>query len=307
MSFRILNLIIFLSIVYSLSMGQETNMNYNKLTPEEEKVIIYKGTEPPFTGKYDDHFEKGVYVCKRCNDPLYKSEDKFKSYCGWPSFDEEIPDAIKRQPDADGLRIEILCNNCGAHLGHIFFGEGFTVKNVRHCVNSISINFIPVEKIKTQKAIFTGGCFWGVEYYFQKAKGVVSTKVGYTDGNKKNPTYEEVCSGKTGHIEAIEVTFNPVETTFEELAKLFFEIHDPTQVNRQGPDVGEQYQSAIFYLNNEQKQITEKLINILKEKGYKVATKLNKAGDFWIAEDYHQKYYLKNGKTPYCHFYTKRF
>ncbi len=121
-------------------------MEYNKLTPEEERVIVHKGTEYPGTGKYLHNKEKGTYVCKRCNAPLYRSEDKFDSHCGWPSFDDEIKGAVRRIPDPDGMRTEIVCANCGAHLGHVFLGEGFTTKNTRHCVNSVSMNFIPAEK-----------------------------------------------------------------------------------------------------------------------------------------------------------------
>jgi methionine-R-sulfoxide reductase len=124
-------------------------MRYKKLTPEEESVIVHKGTEMPFTGKYYTFWERGTYVCKRCRAPLYRSESKFKSDCGWPSFDNEIPDAVKRTTDADGIRTEITCAKCGAHLGHVFVGEGFTKKNVRHCVNSISMDFVPDEKEKS--------------------------------------------------------------------------------------------------------------------------------------------------------------
>ncbi|MFC1655361.1 bifunctional methionine sulfoxide reductase B/A protein [Patescibacteria group bacterium] len=276
-----------------------------KLTPEEEDVIVNKGTEAPFTGKYNDHFEDGVYTCKRCNALLYKSTDKFKSSCGWPSFDDEIPGAIKHEPDADGMRTEILCASCDAHLGHVFEGEGDTPKNVRHCVNSISMNFIPEKDLG--RAIFAGGCFWGVEYYMQKEPGVIDTTVGYIGGEKENPTYEEVCAHTTGHIEALEILFDPAQVSYEKLAKLFFETHDPTQKDGQGPDIGEQYLSVIFYIDEEQKKIAEGLIELLHEKGFDVATELREAGKFWPAEDYHQDYYEKKGDEPYCHGYTKRF
>ncbi|MFB0502380.1 MAG: bifunctional methionine sulfoxide reductase B/A protein [Candidatus Bathyarchaeia archaeon] len=283
-------------------------MKYNRLTKEEERVIIYKGTEPPFSGKYNDHWEKGTYMCKWCNAPLYLSEDKFDAGCGWPSFDNEIPNAVKRIPDPDGVRTEIVCANCGAHLGHVFIGESFTEKDVRHCVNSISLNFVPAKKERrTERAIFAGGCFWGTEYYFKRAKGVISTTVGYIGGHKDNPTYEEVCNADTGHAEAVDVVFDTDVISYEELAEVFFEIHDPTQVNQQGPDIGEQYRSEVFYLNTKQKTIAEKLIRILKDKGYEIATKVTKASTFWKAEEYHQDYYNKTGGSPYCHQYTKRF
>jgi peptide methionine sulfoxide reductase msrA/msrB len=286
------------------------NKMFNNLNPDEKSVLLFKSTEYPGTGKYEKFDGKGTYLCKQCNAPLYRSADKFDAHCGWPSFDDEIPGAIKRIPDADGQRTEIVCANCGAHLGHIFNGEHFTSKNTRHCVNSISLNFIPVvmnQQESLQRAIYAGGCFWGTEYYLQKAKGVVSATVGYIGGHTANPTYEQVCSHTTGYAEAVEVYFDPTKTSYEELTKLFFEIHDPTQVDRQGPDVGDQYRSEIFYCNDAQKQIAQKLIDELTAKGYKVATKLEPAGEFYTAESYHQNYYQKKGGTPYCHIKVSRF
>ena len=137
--------------------------------------------------------------------------------------------------------------------------------------------------------------------------GVISVKSGYMGGFKEKPTYEEVCNSKTGHAETVEVVFDPRQISFEELAKLFFEIHDPTQLNRQGPDIGEQYRSAVFYVDEKQKIITEKLIQQLIKNGYNIMTKVEKAEIFWEAEDYHQDYYFRNGKQPYCHSYQKRF
>jgi peptide methionine sulfoxide reductase msrA/msrB len=280
---------------------------YKKLTPEEQRVIINKGTERPFTGKYDKHYEKGVYTCRQCGARLYESSSKFKSGCGWPSFDDEVPGAVRRVPDADGVRTEITCAKCGGHLGHVFTGERLTEKNIRHCVNSISLDFIPAEQVKTQRAIFASGCFWGTEYHLQKAPGVISTTVGYTGGRSENPTYKQVCTDRTGHAEAVEVIFDPEKTSYEKLAVLFFETHDFTQLNRQGPDIGKQYRSAIFYLNEEQKKTAEKLIKTLKEKGYNVKTEVTKASKFWPAELYHQDYYTKTKKLPYCHVYRKIF
>ena len=285
----------------------EVKMSDNKLTPEEEKVIVHKGTERPFSGRYYSFDQKGTYVCKRCGAPLFRSEAKFDSGCGWPSFDEEIPGAVKRQLDADGVRTEITCAACGAHLGHVFLGEGFTPRNTRHCVNSISMNFIPADARQTARAIFASGCFWGTQYYLQKAKGVLTTAVGFTGGSTDNPTYEEVSTGSTGHAESVEVVYDPALTSYEELARLFFETHDFTQVNRQGPDIGTQYRTEIFYLDESQRQVAEKLIGILRGRGFNVATRVTAAGKFWPAEGYHQNYYTKKGGSPYCHIYRKIF
>lgn len=301
-------LIISFAIMSEESFSQE-KLNYYDLSKVESYVINNKGTESPFTGKFTKHNEKGTYVCKKCGAALYYSIDKFESDCGWPSFDNEIKGAVKRFPDADGIRTEIECADCGAHLGHVFTGERFTAKNVRHCVNSVSLDFVPaqLEKGRYGMAVFAGGCFWGVEYFLQKSPGVISVTSGYTGGQVKNPTYKEVCTGKTGHAEAVKIVYDPEKTSYEKLLKLFLEIHDPTQSGRQGPDIGDQYRSEIFYLNDDQKKIAEKNLNILKDKGLKIETALTQASEFYPAEAYHQDYYFNNGKIPYCHGYTRRF
>lgn len=160
------------------------------------------------------------------------------------------------------------------------------------------------QKTATQRAIFAGGCFWGVEYHMKRAVGVLSTRAGYTGGWTQNPRYEDVLRGDTGHVEAVEVTYDSAQTSYEKLARLFFEVHDPTQVNRQGPDIGKQYASVIFYNDEKEKRIAESLIAILESKGLKVATQIRVAEAFWRAEDYHQEYYQKTGRYPYCHAYT---
>lgn len=282
-------------------------MEFKKLSAEEERVIVHKGTEMPFSGEYETHWEVGTYTCKRCGAELYRSEDKFDARCGWPSFDDEIPGAIKRETDADGRRTEILCANCDGHLGHVFLGEGFTPKNTRHCVNSISMEFKPLDTAMTARAIFASGCFWGTEYHLQKVEGVIATTSGYIGGSVENPSYEDVCTGSTGHAEAVEVIYDPKAVDYETLARLFFETHDPTQVNRQGPDIGEQYRSEVFYLDEEQQKISEKLIGLLEKKGLNVATKVTEASTFYPAEEYHQDYYKRRAGTPYCHIYRKLF
>jgi len=303
---------IFLLISQSACNQQVKKMKLNTLTPEEQAVILHKATERPFSGEYETNFAKGTYVCKQCDAPLYRSEDKFDAHCGWPSFDDEIPGAVKRIPDADGRRTEIVCNNCGAHLGHVFLNEGFTPKNTRFCVNSISLKFIPAKEMKQENnthetAYFASGCFWGTQYHFMKAAGVISTTVGYMGGHTQKPTYKEVCTGETGHAETTEVVFDNTKTSYENMVKLYFETHDFTQVGGQGPDIGDQYRSVIFYTTEAQKQIAEKYVRILTDKGYKVATILQKAPEFWKAEDYHQEYYEKKNGTPYCHIYRKIF
>lgn len=301
-------IICLLFILASVQAKQELKpFPLNSLTKEESRVIIDKGTERPFSGKYYKHKQDGTYTCKRCDAPLYKSGDKFDSGCGWPSFDDEIVGAVKRVPDADGRRIEIVCNRCGAHLGHVFEGEGFTKKNIRHCVNSISLNFEDDKSAEYKKAYFAGGCFWGVEYHFEKLDGVKSVVSGFMGGHVKNPSYMDVVRGNSGHIEVVEVVYDPKKVSYESLAKLFFEIHDSTQKDGQGPDIGEQYVSAVFTSDAKEQKIVKKLVKILKAKGFDVATKLLKRSEFYKAEEYHQDYYEKHNKQPYCHSYKKIF
>lgn len=283
-------------------------MNY--LTPQEKAVILDKATERPYSGLYESFNEVGTYLCKQCNTPLFASGDKFDAGCGWPSFDKALPGAVKRLPDADGRRTEIVCAACGGHLGHVFEGEGFTPANTRHCVNSLSLAFTTLSLATIQRletAIFAGGCFWGVEHLMQQEPGVLSVTSGYIGGQTQYPTYEAVKAHLTGHAEAVSILFDPEKTTYERLAKLFFEIHDPEQADGQGPDIGPQYRSEIFYTTTEQRDVAKKLINLLTEKGYKVVTKVTPASTFWEAEDYHQDYYERKGTQPYCHFRTKRF
>lgn len=284
-------------------------INKLKSLPEYiSNIIIHKSTELPFTGEYEKTGDKGTYLCRLCGLALFRSNTKFHSGCGWPSFDEEIPETVAYQIDSDGHRTEILCARCNAHLGHIFQGEGFTSKNKRYCVNSLSLDFVTdLDVFDTEEAIFAAGCFWGVEYYFKKLPGVLKTEVGYSGGSQPNPTYEEICQHNTGHFESIRIVYDPKKIDFIMLAKYFFEIHDPTQKDGQGPDIGEQYLSVAFYYTNEQKKILENLISQLKIKNLPVVTQILPVNIFWRAESYHQDYYNKTNKQPYCHHYTKRF
>lgn len=293
------------------------------LTPEESRVIRDKGTERPFSGRYWNRDETGTYLCRQCGEPLYRSSDKFDAGCGWPSFDDEMPGAVERRPDPDGSRTEIVCARCGGHLGHVFAGEHLTSKNTRHCVNSLSLAFRPGGQAQTAAtdtrdaaapdedrcsgtALFAGGCFWGVEDAFRKTPGVCDAVSGYSGGATPNPTYEQVGGGRTGHAETVRVTFDPSRVSYEQLARLFFEIHDPTQLGRQGPDIGSQYRSAVFYLDDEQKAVAEKLAADLRALGYKVVTRIEKAGAFYPAEDYHQRFAERTGRGA-CHLRVPRF
>lgn len=271
------------------------------LTPEVLRVIRDKGTESPFSYQEHNELKQGSYICRGCGAALFRSENKFQSGCGWPSFDDEILNAIKREVDADGRRTEIMCSCCGAHLGHVFTGEKFTQKNLRHCVNGCAIEFVADKTVmQTDEAIVAGGCFWGVEHLFKQLPGVLLTEVGYIGGATDNPTYEQVCSHATGHVEAVRVVFDSEKIAYKDVVKYFFEIHDPTQQNGQGPDIGSQYLSKLFYFDGAQKEIASCVIDELKNKGVSVSTQLKPVEIFWPAEKYHQNYYEKNKQSPYC-------
>ena len=278
------------------------------LTPLARRVICEQATESPHTGCYNTLVTQGTYLCRRCGLALFRANSQFASGCGWPSFDINIPNAVKELPDEDGIRIEIRCNRCDGHLGHVFDGENYTTLNRRYCVNSASLDFVDdSDVLDTEEAILAGGCFWGVDHYLRQIPGVLTVEVGYTGGTVDNPTYNQICSGGTGHYEAVRVIYDRSKTDYYSVVKRFFEIHDPTQRTGQGPDLGHQYQSAVFYYNKAQQGHAEKLIQQLTQKGYDVATQLIPAQVFWPAEDYHQNYYGKQTKKPYCHQPTPRF
>jgi len=299
----------------------KTDREWKKiLTPEQYRILRQGGTEKAFTGKYNDHDEPGVYVCAACNTPLFSSKTKYDHGTGWPSFTAPVEEAHLEYRNDDSLflkRVEVKCAVCGSHLGHVF-DDGPPPTSKHYCINSIALDFRPAEAIQqketrgqisqerptsktTETATFAAGCFWGVEDRFSKVPGVLSTRVGYTGGSVTNPTYKQVCSDETGHAEAVEVVFDPAAVSYKELVELFFRFHDPTQVNRQGPDVGSQYRSAIFTHSEEQKVAALAVIEKLtRENRYSrpIATEVVPAGDFYQAEDYHQKYYQKLKKGP---------
>lgn len=279
------------------------------LIPAARRVICDKETERPMTG--EPHAltltEMGTYLCRRCGLALFRAIHQFHSGCGWPSFDTSLQ-SVKQQLDTDGKRTEILCQRCDAHLGHVFVGEQFTSKNIRHCVNSIALDFVTDSEVEdSEEAIVAGGCFWGVEYFLRLLPGVLNVEVGYSGGNTLNPSYDPVCCGDTGHYEAARVLYDRKKINYSAVLQRFFEIHDPTQRSGQGLDIGPQYKSAVFYYNDNQHDEAEQLIQQLRSKGYDVVTRLIKVQPFWPAEEHHQNYYAKHQKIPYCHKRETRF
>ena len=278
----------------------------NNLTEFERYVIEEKGTEPPFSGDYTNLDAQGIYLCKKCNAPLYRSEHKFLSHCGWPSFDDEIAGAVTRIPDSDGMRIEIVCNRCEGHLGHVFEGEMLTGKNVRHCVNSVSMNFESVDQtLKSQSNLATvgGGCFWCTEAVYHELKGVISVTSGYSGGTAEQANYRAVCSGSTGHAEVVQIEFDPNEIDYRTLLQVFFQSHDPTSYNQQGNDMGPHYRSVVFAHNaNQAAEATEIIRELDKSLIYDkpIVTELTMFDRFYPAENVHQDYYELHGEQPYC-------
>ncbi|NUQ51959.1 MAG: bifunctional methionine sulfoxide reductase B/A protein [Phycisphaerales bacterium] len=284
-----------------------------KLKPEEAAVILAKGTERAFCGNLVDNKKDGTYVCRLCGLPLFASDAKFDSGTGWPSFFQPFDkDHVAYEHDNTlGMeRTEILCARCEAHLGHVF-EDGPRPTGLRFCLNSVSLEFIDKgapwpeasRPIETQVAYFAGGCFWGVEDRLQQTPGVVEAVSGYMGGRTENPTYKEVCYENTGHAETVMITFDPKTIAYKELLAKFFRYHDPTQLNRQGPDHGEQYRSAIFAATPEQEDQAKKFIEEQqasnpKFKARKIVTQVvgaQRAGKFYPAEDYHQDYHAKHG------------
>lgn len=275
-----------------------------KLSPEAYHILREKGTERPFSGTYNMHFEEGTYVCNGCGTALFDSKSKFDGHCGWPSFDGELAgDKIEKIPDySHGMvRTEIVCKNCGGHLGHLF-DDGPTASGLRYCVNSLSLNFNP-KSSKYEEIIVGGGCFWCIESAFNAIDGVIKAESGYAGGTTKNPTYEEVCSGNTGHAEVVRIQFDSNKISKEAILDMFFILHDPTQLNRQGNDIGTQYRSALFYKDASEKLFFENYISNLKKEDdfyINMVTTLEKLEHFYIAEAYHQGYFERNPQNAYC-------
>lgn len=283
-----------------------------KLSPGQYYILREKGTESPFTGEFVFTKDKGTYKCAGCGETLFTDDMKFDSHCGWPSFDREVSGGkiIQTEDNSHGMhRTEITCAKCGGHLGHIF-DDGPTETGKRYCVNSGALSFEPADKkemntttVETDTVTLGGGCFWCIEAIFAELKGVTHVESGYSGGNTANPTYKDVCTGNTNHAEVVQITYNPKLISLEELLEVFFTLHDPTTLNRQGADSGTQYRSVVFYHNLNQKQVVEHVIATLNKNmafDQPVVTEVSAFKAFYKAENYHQEYYELNKEQPYC-------